>query len=370
LKKLNVLLVVCNNVLNGTERFVVDLARNLDKNKFNVFVALPIKGPLSEILKENNINEVIYDNGKTEYYSFKGLRNLYKIMKKYHIDIVHANSKFQPCLAGKLAGVKLNIETRHGIFYDKNQLENLPLLRKIYENLKQYFVDSFIAISENDKKTLIKYFKIKEKKISVIYLGLDLDTIKRKTTGIFKYRRIESGSEITIGHIGRFTYQKAQEYLLEAFNRLSLKYENVKLKIIGTGENKDKIIKFIAENKLESKIDLIDYTNDIYNEILKFDMHVLTSRYEGTPYVNFEAMALGVPVITTDTGGISNILKDKFDALITETGDPDSTFRAIESLITDEEYRKRIIENAFNTVKKFTVQNMAQNTEKFYLSML
>lgn len=369
MKKLNILLVVCNNVLNGTERYVVDLAKNLNKDKFNVYVAVPIKGPLSDILKENNINEVVYDNNKVDYYSFKGMKNLYKIMKKYKIDIVHANSKFQPCIAGKLAGVKLNVEIKHGIFYSKQQLEKLSLIRKIYENIKQYFVDSFIAISENDKNTLIKYFKIKEKKISVIYLGLDLDAIRSKNPGLFTYRSINYNNVI-IGHIGRFTYQKAQEFLLDAFSMLILKYPDARLVIIGTGENKEMILEIIKNKKLENNIELLDYTNDIFNEIPKFDMHVLTSRYEGTPYVIFEAMALGVPVITTNTGGISNILTNNLDSMITEVEDAEGTYKAMDSLLISEDLRKSLIENAFNTVKNFTVQQMADNTEKFYLSKI
>ena len=151
---------------------------------------------------------------------------------------------------------------------------------------------------------------------------------------------------------------------------LILKYPHARLVIIGTGENKNMILEIIKNKKLENNIDLLDYTNDIFNEIPKFDMHVLTSRYEGTPYVIFEAMALGVPVITTNTGGISNILTNNLDSMITEVEDAEGTYKAMDSLLISEDLRKSIIENAFKTVKNYTVQQMADNTEKFYLSKL
>ncbi len=370
MKKINLLLVVCNNVLNGTERYVVDLAKNLNKDEFNVYVAVPLYGPLSEILKENNINEIIYDNGKVNYYSFKGLKRLYQIMKEFKIDIVHANAKFQPCTVGKLAGVKLNIETRHGIFYSANQLEKLPIIRKLYEYSKQLFVDDFIAISDNDKNRLIKYFRIRSKKITVLYLGVDIEEIAKNCNSVFNYREVNKESNFIIGHVGRFTFQKAQEYLLVAFKRISEKYPRAKLVIVGNGENKENIVRFINENNLHDKVIIKEYIKKIYSEISAFDAHILTSRYEGTPYVNFEAMALGVPVITSDTGGISNILTNGFDSLITRVGNTNDTFSAIESLILNESLRKKLILNAFDTVKKYSVQKMAENISKYYHYML
>src|SRR4030095_3323299 len=136
-----VLLVVCNNELNGTERYVVDLASNLHTEKFDVTIATPLKGPLSAILAEKKLKEFIYENGKVEFYSLGGLWRLYKFIRKNQIDVVHANSKFQPCLAAKLAGVKLAIETKHGIFFSRDQLNKLSLIRKTYEFLKQFFID-------------------------------------------------------------------------------------------------------------------------------------------------------------------------------------------------------------------------------------
>ncbi len=62
--KINLLLVVCNNVMNGSERYAVDIAKNLPKEIFNIKFATPSKGSLSNILKKNNIDELIYHNDK------------------------------------------------------------------------------------------------------------------------------------------------------------------------------------------------------------------------------------------------------------------------------------------------------------------
>ncbi len=366
MRKINLLHVVCNNEFNGTERYVVDLAKNLNKDEFNVIVATPLEGPLSEVLKENNIREEIYNNGKKYYYSFKGLYNLYRIMKDNKIDIVHANAKFQPCIAAIFAGVKLKVETKHGIFYSKKQLENLSILRRMYEFAKQYFVDDFIATSENDRETLIKYFKIRRKKVSVLYLGIDFYDMEKRSDGLFIYKPYNPGTEFIIGHIGRLTYQKAQEYLLEAFKIIAGKYEKARLVIVGSGENESILKKYIEENSLGDKISFKGYIKDIYREMQSYHAHVLTSRYEGTGYVNLEAMALGVPVITSNVGGATNFFTSGVDSIITEVENPVSTAQAIGKLISDEKHRELLIQNAFNTVKKYSVQKMADDTSAYY----
>lgn len=363
---IKVLLVVCNNVLNGTERYVVDLAKHLPKEQFQVYIATPIKGPLSEIISQNNIRELVYDNERLMYYSFRGLINLYRIIRKNKFDIVHANAKFYPCILGKLAGVKFNIETKHGIFYSNSQLKNLPLWRKMYEHFKQYFVDCFIAISENDKLTLIKYFGIKERKIKVINLGIDFKYLEESIKSVSKKPILPANKEIVIGSIGRMSFQKAQEYLLEAFKMLCGKYTNLKLILVGKGENESKLIEFVNLNNLNEKVVFKGYIDRIYEEILSFDMHVLTSRFEGTPYVILEAMALGVPVITSEVGGTNNFFKNEFDILFTVPEDSISTMKAIDKLINDHKLRDTIVRNALDTVKKYTVMQMAENTARLY----
>ena len=365
-KKIKLLLVVCNNVLNGTERYVVDLANNLPKEKFDIDVATPLNGALSSILCDHNIREIIFNNGKLYRYSLKGLYNLAKILRQNKYDVLHANAGIWPCLVGKIMRVKLIIELKHGIFYSHKQLESLSVFRKIYEIGKQLLVDKFLVTSQNDKNILIKYFRVKEDIISVIPLGLDINELKKKVSNL-KHNDFDK-SNIIIGHIGRLTYQKAQEILLQAFNLLVHKYPRINLIIIGDGENKQNLMKFISKNKLTEKVIFKGYVKEVYKEILKFDMHVLTSRFEGMGYVNLEAMALGVPIITTDVGGISNFLMDKHNALITKVDDPDSTMKAIERLINDDRMRVNIINNARNTVSEYSIERMANETANFYMN--
>lgn len=367
-RKIKILLVVCNNVLNGTERYVVDLAGNLSKDIFEVTVATPMKGPLSDILGEKGIKEVIYNNDKLQSYSLKGLRNIGKILKNGNFDVLHGNSGILPCVVGRLKGVPFVLEVKHGIFYSREQLDSLNFIRRRYEIIKQFFVHKFLATSPNDKALIIKYFHTPVDKIDVIYLGLDIPSLRSK----IKNSNITKNDEgdFIIGHIGRMTFQKAQIILLKAFKIVNDRYPNTKLIIVGEGEDKNDLLNFVRQNGLENKIEFKGYIADIYNEMMKFDAHVLTSRFEGMGYVNLEAMELGIPVITTDVGGASNFLTNEYNALITPVEDPQSTADAIEKLITNDKLRKDIIKNAAQTVKEYSIERMVKETSDFYIRNL
>jgi len=363
---IKVLLVVCNNVLNGTERYVLDVAGNLSPDEFDVTIATPLTGPLSELISEKKLKEFNYDNGKIEFYSLKGLFNLYKYIRKEKFNVVHANAKFHPCISAKLARVNLTVETKHGIFYTSRQLKKLSKFRIAYENIKQLFVDKFIAISENDKEAMVKYFRIREEKISVIYNGINIAEIKQNA-GFDKFQK-EISPDIIIGNIGRLTFQKAQEILLQAFNLLQAKIKNVKLILVGNGENENGLREYVKVNNLNDKVVFKGYIKDIYKELLNFDILAISSRYEGTPYVIFEAMALDIPVVTTDVGGISNILNDRYDAMICPYDSPGSLVKSLENIINDENLRKNIINSAGKTIKNYTIAKMASNVSDLYKS--
>ena len=214
----------------------------------------------------------------------------------------------------------------------------------------------------------MKYFRIPENKIDVIYLGLDVDALT-KNINKSGYRKIES-REFIIGHIGRLTYQKAQITLLKALKLILKKYPDVMLVIIGDGEDKEQLKSYIDAEDISRNVTFKGYIKDVFNEMMNFDVHVLTSRFEGMGYVNLEAMELGVPVITSNVGGASNFLTDGYDALITEVDNENSTAHAIERLKSDPEFRKNIAANARRTVKDYSIERMVRETSQFYLKNL
>lgn len=363
--KIKVLLVVGNKTLNGTEKYALDIAANLSKEKFDVCIATPEKGPLSEILKRKNIREFIYHNGRINKFTLSGTKNLYSFIKKEKFDVVHANSGVIPCIVSKLSGVKLILETKHGLFFTEENLKNLSFFTKIHEKIKQHYSDYIIAISQNDKNRLIEYFKIKENKIKIIYNGIDINSLSIYREKKMNLKR-EENKYFTLGNIGRLTYQKAQEKIIKAANEFKVETDGIKILIIGDGENLEMLNSLIRESKLENMINIVSYKENIYDYFIRIDVLLLTSRFEGIPYVIMESMVLGIPVITTDVGGIGNLIKNGYNGLIVDGDNPVEIKNAVLKYKNDKLFYETIRKNAFETISAYSIDSFIKNYEQLY----
>lgn len=364
-KIINILFVVASNKINGSEKVALDTAVNLNRDIFDVYFAIPEDGDISDLLSKNNIKKIVYSNGRLNTISRKGAVNLFRAIKKNKFDIVHSHSSSVPGLISKILNVKLKIETRNGLFYSDSELENISKKRFLFEYLKKFYHDVITTVSENDKRRLIKYFKYDEKELVNIYNGIDVEKLKNYSHN----KNIQDKSpNFLIGNVGRFTYQKNQELLLNIFSKLIKKFPQLRLQIIGEGELENDLLKQINELQLNDFVEVIPYQKNIYDYIAKFDLMVMTSRFEGIPLVILEAMGIGTPVLSSDVGGINEIIKDNETGSLVRSFNEEEFFNQISYLINYPEKLEKISGNASNYIQNFSVENMVKNYEKLYLS--
>lgn len=136
---------------------------------------------------------------------------------------------------------------------------------------------------------------------------------------------------------GRLTEQKNHILLIEAFTRLADKYEDYKLIIYGEGPMKDVLIDKISHHKLEHRILLAGYSTNMLADVSRASLFVLSSNYEGMPNALMEAMALGVPCISTDCdgGGARFLINHEKNGLLIPAKDIDALVSAIDRLLSD-----------------------------------
>lgn len=115
----------------------------------------------------------------------------------------------------------------------------------------------------------------------------------------------------TIVSVGRFVYEKRFEILISAFDKVHIKHPEYKLIIYGDGPYREKYESIIDEYKLQEFVEMPGYTNDTMNSIRDAGIFVLSSLYEGIPNSLIEALALGIPTVSTDcTPGGPDYLTD------------------------------------------------------------
>lgn len=364
---IKILFVVASSKINGSEKIALDIAEGIDTKKFDVYFAIPMEGDISERLENRKIKKIVYNNGRLNTISFQGARNLLKVIKKNKFDIIHAHSSSIPGLLGKIAEVKLKIETRHGLFYSDAELENLSKKRFLFEYFKKFYHDVIITVSENDKKRLVKYFKYGEDKLINIYNGIDVENLKKYS---WQKNLNDKSGNFLIGNVGRFTYQKNQELLLNVFFKLINKFPHLRLQIIGEGELKSDLLNQINKLQLNNYVEIIPYQKNIYDYIAKFDLMVMTSRFEGIPLVVLEAMAIGTPVLSSDVGGVNEVIKDNKTGILVNSFDENEFVSKISELINNPEKLHEISENALTLINNFSVKKMVKNYENMYLNYL
>lgn len=175
----------------------------------------------------------------------------------------------------------------------------------------------------------------------------------------------------TVIAVGRLSYQKGYERLVDAW-KIVVKYHPLWiLKIFGSGEKRDYVNNCIIESNLEKVIEIHEPTSDIQREYLNSSIFVLSSRYEGLPMVLLEAMSCGLPVVSYDCKcGPKDIIKDGVDGFLVREGDIDDLARKIMLLIESEDLRKQMGTKAYQKSKLYSQETIMTKWEEVFESVV
>jgi len=154
--------------------------------------------------------------------------------------------------------------------------------------------------------------------------------------------------------VGRLTPQKNHKLLIDSFSKVLKKYPNYELHIYGDGILKEELDEYIKISKLTKNVFLCGLTDDVVKALKNKKMFVLSSDYEGMPNALMEAMALGLPCISTDCpcGGPRELIKNNKNGILDPVNNCDALTKSITKLIKDEKMCKKIADNA----KKDSIQ--------------
>lgn len=318
----------------GAERVVANLSNEFVKNN-SVFIATTVDEN-SDYIIDKNVKIICLDDGKKNNFFKKNIiriKNLKKLINEEKIDIAIS---FLPEPSYRLMIAKNNkIKTIISERNDPN-IEYNSFIKKILTKLLYCKADGFIFQTEDAKKWFSK--KIQKKSIVIP------NPINEKFISNAYYGKREK----TIVNVGRLVKQKNQKMLIDAFNEVHKKHNEYILKIYGDGELYDELKKQIKNLKLEDYVFLMGKKNDIKKEIYKSGIFVLSSDYEGMPNSLMEAMALGIPCISTDCpiGGPNFLIENNKNGLLFQVNNKDELVANINLLIENEQLAKELSNNA------------------------
>lgn len=241
--------------------------------------------------------------------------------------------------------------------------------KKLADSYRKYFplIDGFHAVSEAISKEAQKY-GADENKIKVIHSSVR-DELLRESTEIYKDDRM-----IEIISIGRFHWKKGYHYALDAVKLLAEEGVNLNYTIVAQGEIPEEILFMIDDYKIREKVKIVKGLpyDKLIEKLKTSHLLLLPSVEEGIANVVLEAMAVGIPVITTDCGGMNEAVSDNINGYIVPVRSPEKIAdKIIQFMKTDIDSKKRIVKNAKKTIEEnFSREKQIKEFTGFYNSLI
>ncbi len=362
-KPVNVLYVIWSLGLGGAERVVINLAKNLDKTRFNPIVCcLNDKGRFADALEKEGIKVIALN--KRGKFDISVIFNLIDVIKQNKIDIVNTHlwgANFWGRIAAKLAGVKVIIATEHNEDVWKSRGHFL------LDRLLSRWTDRIIVVSNSVREFYVKRVEIAEEKMVVIHNGVDIRSQEHK--GTRSQVKEEFGihdDDTVLALIGRLVPQKGHRYFISALRDLSADHK-VKGLIIGSGPMDAELKRYGESLGLNGNLIFTGLRKDVPILLDIIDIVVMPSLREGLPIVALEAMAKRKPIVATNVGGNPEIIVDGKTGILVPPEDPIALASAINRLIVDKELTIKLGNNGRNRLQEnFTIEKMVRETKNIY----
>lgn len=344
------------------------------------------------IVRDLGIEPVVISEMRRSINPFQDIaafRKIKNIINSFQPDIVHTHASKAGTL-GRLAAmqsrVPVIIHTFHGhVFHSYFNSYKSKFFQNVEQNLAKRS-SKIIAISDKQKQDLAEKYKIAEpEKIEVIPLGFDLDRFQQDIPSKriqFRKKFNIADDELAIGIIGRLVPVKNHDLFLQAVKYVK-EHTNRKIRafIIGDGECRENLI----QKSKQLNIDFTDTSNINKKATLTFtswikrideayaglDVVALTSYNEGTPVSLIEAQASNKPIVTTNVGGIENIVIPERTALLSKNNDVKDFAEKLLAVTQNDHLREDMGHNGWDYVKdKFHYSKLVKNTQNLYHSLL
>jgi glycosyltransferase involved in cell wall biosynthesis len=267
------------------------------------------------------------------------------------------------------------VHTYHGHVLDGYFTPRVESLFTSVERQLARVTDAIVAISPRIERELLLDRRIgRADQYHVIPLGFDLRALVAIDDVARRAARLAldlPGDAPIVGTVGRLTAIKEHRLFLEAARRIALQHPAARFLIAGDGELRGELQGLALELGIGDRVRFLGWRRDLPAIYAAMDVLLLTSRNEGTPVALIESLAAGVPGVSTDVGGVRDVIDSADVGRLAPFGDADALAAAVVALLSDEETRRAMgTRGRTSMIARHGVDRLIDDVEALYLNLL
>ncbi len=363
-ESISVLHIDTERTWRGGQQQVGYLVKAMKKQDYQTAIICQPQSPLEKFCCDKSIPCIpVSMIGEMDF--FAGFR-ISLICKQQNFNILHLHSGHALAIGiwAKLFNSKFKLVASRRVDYHikKNWFSQFKY--------KSRFIDKIVCISYAIENVLIQD-DVPQNKLVTIHSGIDINKFSNMPTPEnFKRDLGIAENKILIGTIAAMSGQKDYPNLLKAAKIVVEQNDDVIFCAVGDGPHRQKIIKMADEFGLMNRFIFAGFREDIGNFLKAFDIFVLASKKEGLGTSILDAQSVGLPVIACEVGGIPEIISDGKNGLLVPPKNEQKLAEAILKLVKNTQFRKKLGENARESVKQFDIHRTIEKNIKLYEQIL
>ncbi len=320
----------------------------------------------------------LQDRGVTPYVcATKGslntayLREIVRVVRRERVDLLQAHLA-GASVYGSMAGT-LTRKPVVSLFHGTVDLEGASRLLWAKNAVLRFGSDRIVAVSNGLRGDLLRRLPLRPDRMRVIYNGVDTERFHSAGTGSLREELGLGPDTLLVCSVGNIRTPKGYDHLLEAARRLREQERPVHFAVAGHGKGTlyERLLERRRDWKLEDTVTFLGFRDDTVNILSSSDVFLLPSTSEGFSISTIEAMACGLPVVATRSGGPEEIITPDVDGCLIPPASGESIAAAIRDLAADPDKRRRFGSAARETVaRRFSLEAMIEAYRDLYREVL
>jgi glycosyltransferase involved in cell wall biosynthesis len=350
----------------GAEPFAAGLATELRRSGFEVTFCLTrhLSAEYRQLFEQAGVRTITL--GRNTKWDVHKLWKLRRILKNSHVDVLHSHlfgSNVWGSVLGRMAGTPIIVAHDHNWAYEGNQLRRLldgQLIGKL--------ADVFLAVCERDAQQMVAYEGVPATKVRVMPIFSPAAATVPKAWNVRAELGLSADAKI-VSVAARLVPQKRLDILIEAISVVARQRPDTHLVVVGEGPSRIGSETLAATLGISDRVHFLGYRTDVPGLLVESDCAAIASDREGMPLFVVESLAAGTPVVATDVGSISQMIRENVTGFVVPRRCPADMAKALLRILDEPSSRERMGSACRAEAAKYTMEAVSRQFADLYTDL-